>query len=91
MLSEVRGAFAACAVLCWLAPVGRCEEIGREFGNRHHSTGLHSVNRIEVMRRTDEALNRTISLLMRRTYAMSVSESRYRGAAKGSQSLSWQF
>jgi chromosomal replication initiator protein len=36
------------------------KEIGREFGGRHHTTVLHSVNKIEKMRRTDEALNCTI-------------------------------
>jgi hypothetical protein len=40
------------------------EEIGREFGDRHHTTVLHSINKIEAMRRTDEALNRTITRLM---------------------------
>jgi len=40
------------------------EEIGREFSGRHHSTVLHSINKIEAMRRTDEALNRTISRLV---------------------------
>ena len=40
------------------------EEIGREFGNRHHTTVLHSINRIEVMRCSDEALNRTITRLV---------------------------
>jgi DnaA-like protein len=39
------------------------QEIGREFGGRHHTTVLHSINKIE-MRRTDEALNRTISRLI---------------------------
>jgi chromosomal replication initiator protein len=40
------------------------EEIGREFGGRHHTTVLHSFKRIEVMRRSDEALNRTIAQLV---------------------------
>ena len=40
------------------------QEIGREFGNRHHSTVLHSIDKIEAMRHSDEALNRTISQLM---------------------------
>jgi hypothetical protein len=35
------------------------QEIGREFGNRHHTTVLHSINKIEAIRRSDEALNRT--------------------------------
>ena len=40
------------------------QEIGREFGGRHHTTVLHSINKIEEMRRTDEALNRTMTQLM---------------------------
>ena len=40
------------------------KEIGREFGGRHHSTVLHSINKIEALRRTDEALNRTITRLV---------------------------
>jgi chromosomal replication initiation ATPase DnaA len=29
--------------------------------DKHHSTVLHSINKIEAMRRTDAALNRTIA------------------------------
>jgi chromosomal replication initiator protein len=39
-------------------------EIGRQFGGKHHTTVLHSVNKIETLRRTDKDLNRTISRLM---------------------------
>jgi hypothetical protein len=42
------------------------QEIGRQFGGMHHTTVLHSINKIDAMRRTDEALNRTITLLMGR-------------------------
>jgi chromosomal replication initiator protein len=40
------------------------QEIGHEFGGRHYSTVLHAINKIEAMRRTDEALNSTIARLM---------------------------
>jgi hypothetical protein len=40
------------------------QQIGREFGGRHHTTVLHSINRIEEIRRSDKALNRTITRLM---------------------------
>jgi Bacterial dnaA protein helix-turn-helix len=40
------------------------QEIGREFGGRHHTTVLHSINKIEEMRRSDEGLNRTITQFM---------------------------
>jgi chromosomal replication initiator protein len=39
-------------------------EIGRQFGGKHHTTVLHSINKIEVMRRSDKELNRTITRLM---------------------------
>jgi chromosomal replication initiator protein len=39
-------------------------EIGRQFGGKHHTTVLHSINKIEEMRRSDKELNRTITRLM---------------------------
>ncbi len=39
-------------------------EIGRQFGGKHHTTVLHSVNKIESLRHTDKDLNRTISRLL---------------------------
>jgi len=36
------------------------QEIGRQFDGRHHTTVIHSINKIEEMRRTDEALNHVI-------------------------------
>jgi len=33
---------------------------GREFGGGHHATVLHSINKIEAMRRSEKALDRTI-------------------------------
>jgi chromosomal replication initiator protein len=41
------------------------EEIGRQFGGRHHSTVLYSIRRIEEMRRSDEDLDSAITRLMR--------------------------
>jgi chromosomal replication initiator protein len=40
------------------------QEIGREFGGRHHTTVLHSIGKIEEMRYSDEALNCAITRLM---------------------------
>jgi hypothetical protein len=40
------------------------EEIGRQFGGRHHTTVLHSINKIERIRRLDEELNGAITRLM---------------------------
>jgi chromosomal replication initiator protein len=39
-------------------------EIGRQFGGKHHTTVLHSINKIEQMRRSDRELNRTINRLL---------------------------
>ncbi len=39
-------------------------EIGRQFGGKHHTTVLHSIHKIEEMRRSDKELNRTITRLM---------------------------
>jgi len=39
-------------------------EIGRQFGGKHHTTVLHSINKIEEMRRSDKELNRIITRLM---------------------------
>ena len=35
-------------------------QIGREFGNKHHTTVLHSINKIEENRQTDRELNRLL-------------------------------
>ena len=39
-------------------------EIGRQFGGKHHTTVLHSINKIEELRHNDKDLNRTIAKLM---------------------------
>jgi chromosomal replication initiator protein len=39
-------------------------EIGRQFGGKHHTTVLHSINKIESQRRTDKELNRTLNKLL---------------------------
>ena len=39
-------------------------EIGRQFGGKHHTTVLHSINKIDTLRRTDKDLNRTINRLL---------------------------
>jgi hypothetical protein len=40
------------------------EEIGRQFGGRHHTTVLHASDKIERMRRLDDELDRAITRLM---------------------------
>jgi chromosomal replication initiator protein len=39
-------------------------EIGRQFGGKHHTTVLHSIHKIEGLRRTDKELNRTLNRLL---------------------------
>jgi chromosomal replication initiator protein len=39
-------------------------EIGRAFGGKHHTTVIHSINRIEQARQNDPDLNRMIHSLM---------------------------
>ena len=39
-------------------------EIGRQFGGKHHTTVLHSINKIDSQRRTDKELNRTLNRLL---------------------------
>ena len=39
-------------------------EIGRVFGGKHHTTVLHSVQKIERVRQTDTDLNRLIHSLI---------------------------
>jgi len=38
-------------------------EIGRQFGGKHHTTVLHSVEKIENLRKTDKDLNRLLNKL----------------------------
>ena len=49
--------------LCKKLTGGSLPQIGREFGNKHHTTVLHSVNKIELLRQEDRELNRIIQTL----------------------------
>ncbi|HTU33075.1 MAG TPA: chromosomal replication initiator protein DnaA [Candidatus Acidoferrum sp.] len=39
-------------------------EIGKQFGGKHHTTVLHSINKIEALRQIDKDLNKTINRLL---------------------------
>jgi chromosomal replication initiator protein len=39
-------------------------EIGRQFGGKHHTTVLHSINKIESQRQVDKELSKTINRLL---------------------------
>ena len=49
-----------CMYLCKRITGMSLPQIGREFGNKHHTTVLHSVNKIESTRQNDRALNRLL-------------------------------
>jgi chromosomal replication initiator protein len=38
-------------------------EIGRQFGNKHHTTVMHSIGKIDEQRREDKDLQRTLNKL----------------------------
>ncbi len=38
-------------------------EIGRQFGNKHHTTVMHSIGKIEEQKRTDKDLSRMLAAL----------------------------
>jgi len=38
-------------------------EIGRQFGNKHHTTVMHSISKIDELRRTDKDLHRVLGKL----------------------------
>ena len=38
-------------------------EIGRQFGGKHHTTVMHSIGKIDDLRRSDKDLNRTLNKL----------------------------
>src|SRR5277367_2309347 len=39
-------------------------EIGKQFGGKHHTTVLHSINKIQTLRQVDKDLNKTINRLL---------------------------
>jgi len=40
------------------------QEIGLEFGGKHHTTALHAINKIDAMRSSGRASDSTIMRLM---------------------------
>lgn len=49
-----------CMYLCKRITGMSLPQIGREFGNKHHTTVLHSVNKIQTNRQNDRELNRLL-------------------------------
>ena len=53
-----------CMYLCKQLTGASLPRIGREFGNKHHTTVLHSVNKIEELRQQDRELNKQIQVFL---------------------------
>jgi len=53
-----------CMYLCKRLTGASLPQIGREFGNKHHTTVLHSVNKIEELRQQDRELNKQIQVFL---------------------------
>ena len=53
-----------CMYICKKITGASLPQIGREFGNKHHTTVLHSVNKIELLRQTDRELNKQIQVIL---------------------------
>jgi chromosomal replication initiator protein len=53
-----------CMYLCKKITGASLPQIGRDFGNKHHTTVLHSINKIESLRQQDRELNRIIQTFM---------------------------
>src|SRR3989441_8896013 len=49
-----------CMYLCKRLTGMSLPHIGREFGNKHHTTVLHSINKIELLRQQDRELSKQI-------------------------------
>ena len=61
---SVAGPRQICMYLCKQLTGASLPQIGREFGNKHHTTVLHSVNKIEELRQQDRELNKQIQVFL---------------------------
>jgi chromosomal replication initiator protein len=50
--------------LCKTLTNASLPEIGRSFGGKHHSTVIHSIRKIEELRKTDGNFNTLINTLL---------------------------
>ena len=53
-----------CMYLCKKLTGASLPQIGREFGNKHHTTVLHSITKIEELRQRDRDLNKQIQVFL---------------------------
>jgi chromosomal replication initiator protein len=56
----ITGPRQICMYVCKKITGASLPQLGREFGNKHHTTVLHSINKVELMRQQDKDLNRQI-------------------------------
>ena len=52
--------------LCKTMTHASLPEIGRSFGGKHHSTVIHSIRKIETLRKKDRDFNNVINMLTER-------------------------
>jgi len=53
-----------CMYLCKKLTGASLPLIGREFGDKHHTTVLHSINKIEDLRQQDREFNKQIQTFL---------------------------
>jgi chromosomal replication initiator protein len=53
-----------CMYLCKKITSASLPQIGREFGGKHHTTVMHSVSKIEQLRKKDQEINKLIEGLL---------------------------
>jgi len=50
--------------LCKALTSASLPEIGKSFGGKHHSTVIHSIRKVESLRKDDHAFNRVVHTLL---------------------------
>jgi len=53
-----------CMYLCKKLTGSSLPQIGRDFGNKHHTTVLHSINKIALLRQQDKEVNKVIETFL---------------------------
>jgi len=53
-----------CMYLCKKLTDVSLPQLGRDFGNKHHTTVLHSINKVELLRRRDPVADKRIQVLL---------------------------
>jgi chromosomal replication initiator protein len=53
-----------CIYLCRNLTQASLPQIGRDFGNKHHTTVLHSIKKVEKLRQQDQQVNKVIETFL---------------------------